>query len=223
MGRSSLRGLRVVVTAGPTREPIDDVRFLSNASTGRMGVELAREARRRGARVTLVAGPCEVPPIAGVAVVRVTTAREMLAATRRAVRGADLAVFAAAPADFRPARRARGKAPKSAIPRSLALVLNPDIAGILGRAKGPRIHVGFALEVGHGRARAREKLLAKRFDAVVLNSPANVGRGGGVALWISPGASPARLPTGDKAATARAILDRAGALLSARDARRSSR
>jgi phosphopantothenoylcysteine decarboxylase/phosphopantothenate--cysteine ligase len=213
MGRSSLRGLRVVVTAGPTREPIDDVRFLSNASTGRMGVELAREAARRGAKATLVAGPCDVPPLPGVVVVRVETAREMLVATRRAARGSDLAVFAAAPADFRPARRLRGKAPKRDIPRSLRLVPNPDVAGLLGRGKGRRVHVGFALEVGDGLARARAKLVAKRFDAIVLNGPQNVGHGGGVALWIVPGSSPARLPTGDKAATARAILDRAERLL----------
>jgi phosphopantothenoylcysteine decarboxylase / phosphopantothenate---cysteine ligase len=209
----------VVVTAGPTREPIDDVRFLSNASTGRMGVELAREARRRGARVTLVAGPCEVPPLLGIDVVRVETAREMLAAARRAVAGSDLAIFAGAPADFRPARRARGKSPKRSIGTTLSLALNPDISAILGRtkglgrSKGRRVHVGFALEVAGGFARAREKLAAKRFDAIVLNSPKNVGRGGGPAWWIAPGAKPARLPTGDKAKTARAILDRAWPLL----------
>lgn len=203
----------MVVTAGPTREPIDDVRFLSNASTGRMGAELAREARRRGARVTLVAGPCDLPPLPGVVVVRVETAREMLAATRRAARGCALAVFAAAPADVRPARRLPGKARKAALPRSLPLTINPDVAATLGRSKGRRVHVGFALEVGDGRARAREKLRAKRFDAVVLNGPENVGRGGGVASWIVEGAPPERLPTGDKAATARAILDRAEPLL----------
>jgi phosphopantothenoylcysteine decarboxylase/phosphopantothenate--cysteine ligase len=216
MGARSLRGLRVLVTAGPTREPIDAVRFVSNASTGRMGAELAREARRRGARVTLVAGPCELPPTPGVDVVRVETAREMLAAARRAARGADLAVFAAAPADVRPARPRRGKTPKAALPRSLPLAVNPDVAATLGRTKGTRVHVGFALEVGDGLARALRKLAAKRFDAIVLNGPENVGRGGGVAAWIAPGSPPARLPTGDKAATARAILDRAQALLAAR-------
>ena len=216
MGARSLRGLFVVVTAGPTREPIDAVRFLSNASTGRMGVELARGARRRGARVTLVAGPCELPGTPGVDVVRVGTAREMLAATRRAARTADVVVFAAAPADVRPARARRGKTPKAALPRSLPLVVNPDVAAILGRSKGRRLHVGFALEVGEGRSRALEKLRAKRFDAIVLNGPENVGRGGGVAVWIAPGEPPRRLPTGDKAATARAILDRTEALLAGR-------
>jgi phosphopantothenoylcysteine decarboxylase / phosphopantothenate---cysteine ligase len=212
--RSPLAGLRVLVTAGPTREPIDPVRFLSNASTGRMGWELAREARRRGARVALVLGPCELPDPEGVDVVRVETARQMLAAARRAARGTSLAVFAAAPADWRPARAARGKRPKASFggrPR-LALVENPDVAATLGRRKGARVHVGFALETGDAIARARRKMAAKRFDAVVVNGPRNVGRGGGAA-WFVGGGAPVRLPTGDKAATARAILDLAEALL----------
>lgn len=210
--------VRVVVTAGPTREPMDDVRYLTNASTGRMGIEIAREARRRGARVTLVLGPTtEVPP-ERVDVVRVTTCREMLTAARRAVRGADLVVFAAAPADWRPATRVRGKLKKDGTgrPRGLTLVENPDIAATLGRTKGVRVHVGFALEVQRPFFFARRKLQKKRFDAIVLNSPANVGRGGGAVYWIEPGAEPRRLAARDKAAVARDITARAFARLAGR-------
>ena len=215
---SALRGLAVLVTAGPTREPIDPVRFLSNASTGRMGWEIAREVRRRGGRPTLVLGPSPLRDPRGVAVVRVETAREMLAAARRAARGAAIAVFAAAPADWRPVRTSREKRPKSSFggrPR-LRLVENPDVAATLGRKKGARLHVGFALETRDALARAARKMAAKRFDAVVVNGPENVGRGGGRAWFVERGSAPSRLPTGDKAATARAIVDRVEAMLRAR-------
>ncbi len=211
---------RVVVTAGPTREHLDDVRYLSNASTGRMGWELAREARRRGAKVTLVLGPVELPAVPGVEVVRVLSTRDLLVATRKAVRGADLVVFAAAPADWRPAVRVRGKLKKDGRGRArvLRLVENPDVAATLGRTKGRRVHVGFALEVRDGLRYARGKLARKRLDAIVLNGPQNLGAGGGDACWITPGAEPLPLPTGDKHATARAILDQAFALLAKRRA-----
>lgn len=208
------RPLRVVVTAGPTREPLDDVRYLSNASTGRMGIELAREARRRGARVTLVLGPTAEAPPPGVDVVRVETCRDMLTATRRAARAADVLVFAAAPADWRPAVRAKGKLKKdgSGRPRALTLVENPDIAATLGRTKGKRVHVGFALEVQRPFFFARRKLEKKRFDAIVLNSPANVGAGGGAVYWMTPGAEPRTLAARDKRGVAKAIVARAFAL-----------
>jgi phosphopantothenoylcysteine decarboxylase/phosphopantothenate--cysteine ligase len=201
----------VLVTAGPTREFLDDVRFLSNASTGLMGWEIAREAKRRGAKVTLVLGPCERPPLRGVETIPVVTTRELLAASRRAVRGADLAVFAAAPSDWRPLRRALGKIKKDPERpvRRLTLVENPDVAATLGRRKGGRVHVGFALEVQQPFEYARRKLYAKHFDAIVLNGPENVGAGtGGAVWWIARGSDPVRLPSSSKAATARAILDR---------------
>jgi phosphopantothenoylcysteine decarboxylase / phosphopantothenate---cysteine ligase len=206
------------VTAGPTREPIDDVRHLSNESTGRMGIEIAREARRRGARVTLVLGPTSEPPPDGVATVRVTTARELLAATRSAARGADVVVFAAAPADWRPATRVRGKIEKRrAGALTLRLVENPDVAATLGARKGARMHVGFALEASDGFARATSKLARKRFDAIVLNGPRNVGAGGGDVWWIARDGARSRLPSSPKAATARAIVARTWALVAAAD------
>ena len=219
MPRPSRDPSRVVVTAGPTREPLDDVRALTNLSTGRMGIELARVAHRRGARVTLLLGPTHLEPPAGVATVRVETTRDLLRAARTAVRDADLVLFAAAPADWRPARRVRGKLSKdgSGLAVTIRLVENPDVAATLGRTKGRRVHVGFALEVAGGLANARRKLTRKRFDAIVLNGPENVGRGGGKAWFVAPGAPPVALPTGDKRATARAILDLV-ALLPARRA-----
>lgn len=200
---------RVLVTAGPTREYLDDVRYLSNASMGLMGWEIAREAKRRGARVTLLLGPCEVPPLPGVETVPVVSTRDLLHAARKAIRWTDLAVFAAAPSDWRPLKRAAGKIKKDpAHPvRRLILVENPDVAAILGHRKGSRVHVGFALEVQNPFEYARRKLYAKNFDAIVLNGPENVGHGKGDVWWIARGADPVRLPSSTKASTAKALLD----------------
>jgi len=216
--RTSRRTPRVVVTAGPTREAIDDVRFLSNASTGRMGIEIARDLARRGASVVLVLGPTTESPPTGLETHRVTSTREMLAVTRRAARGADLVVFAAAPADWRPASRVRGKIAKRRVPgpRTLRLVETPDVAATLGRRKGARVHVGFALEVANALENAREKMARKSFDAVVLNGPRNVGPGGGAVWWIEGAARPVRIDRGGKRATAKAVAARSWALLELR-------
>jgi phosphopantothenoylcysteine decarboxylase/phosphopantothenate--cysteine ligase len=170
LGRAGgLAGRKVVVTAGPTREPIDAVRFISNASTGKMGYALATAARLRGARVTLVSGPSSLLDPAGVEVVRVGTAREMLEATVRAAAKADVAIGAAAPADYAPARPSPGKLPKAQVPAQLALEPTPDILAELGKRKGKRILVGFAAETEDIRARARKKLEAKRLDLIFAN------------------------------------------------------
>ena len=221
MATARTRPLRVVVTAGPTREPMDDVRYLSNASTGAMGVALAREARRRGAHVTLVLGPSALPRLARVRTIDVVTCRDLLRATRAAVRGADLVFFAAAPADWRPAVRLQGKRKKdgSGRPITLRLVENPDVAETLGRSKGRRLHVGFALEVRDAERHARAKMATKRFDAVVVNGPENVGKGGGSAAILFPDVRAVPLPTGNKTATARAIFDAVWARLPALGAR----
>lgn len=213
---SLLRGLKVVITAGPTREHIDAVRFLTNASTGRMGIEMAKAAAHRGARVTLVLGPIGLEPPAGVRSVPVVSTAEMLKAARAAVQGADLAVFAAAPADWRPVRRRRGKPARTDEVWRLELTSTQDIAATLGRHKHDRLHVGFALEVARGEKRAREKLTRKRFDAIVLNTPANIGRGGGRASWITEGDKGLALPTSSKPVLAYAILDHVEDLLHAR-------
>jgi phosphopantothenoylcysteine decarboxylase/phosphopantothenate--cysteine ligase len=164
--------LRVLVTAGPTRERVDPVRFLSNDSSGRMGFALAEAAARAGHRVTLVAGPVELPTPSGVRRIDVESALEMLAACRKAFRGADLLVMAAAVADWRPARVLTGKwraKDGGARRTSLALVRNPDILATLAARKGRRVVCGFALETGAGERRARAKLARKGLDCIVLN------------------------------------------------------
>lgn len=164
--------LHVVVTAGPTREYVDPVRYISNVSSGKMGFEIAAEAARRGCEVTLVAGPVRLETPAGVQRVDVESAREMLAAVRKAFRGADALVMAAAVADWRPARRLAGKWRKKddgTDTAVLELVKNPDVLATVARNKGRRVVVAFALETGDGERRARRKMARKNADFVVLN------------------------------------------------------
>lgn len=164
--------LRVLVSAGPTREWVDPVRFLSNASSGKMGFAIAAEAARRGCAVTLVAGPVALETPAGVRRIDVESAREMLAVLRREFRRADALFMAAAVADWRPARRLGGKwraKDGGAAGATLALVRNPDVVATLARRKGARSVVAFALETGSGLRRARGKLVRKNADFIVLN------------------------------------------------------
>ncbi len=168
--------LHLVVTAGPTREYIDPVRYLSNESSGKMGFALAAEAAARGHKVTLIAGPVhqETPP--GVRRVDVVSARDMLKALRTAFQGADGLIMAAAVADFRPARKLRGKWKKTpgdgGSQVNLALVENPDLLATMGRRKGKRCIVGFALETSQGMKHARAKMQRKNADFIVLNGAA---------------------------------------------------
>lgn len=175
-GRHDLAGRRFVVLSGPTREPVDAVRFLSNASSGRMGREIALEAARRGARVTLISGPVDpaiLPRHPAIEIRSVMTAREMLAAAR-AAQPSDVIVFAAAVADAAPARPARRKLSRERLGSVIRLVPTPDIAASLPPRPG-QCRIGFALESGDGRARAARKLAAKQFDLIVLNGPDSIG------------------------------------------------
>jgi len=174
----SLRGVRVLVNAGPTREHLDDVRFLSNPSTGRMGFAVAAEAVARGATVTLVAGPTEVEPPPGVELVRVESAAQMHRACAKAFARSKIFVATAAVSDFRPARRLRGKVPKDSADRELRLEPTEDIVATLARRKGRRVVVGFAAQGDRTLARAREKLRNKALDLIVAN---RVGPGRGFA------------------------------------------
>ncbi len=170
-----LRQLHILITAGPTREYFDSVRFISNPSSGKMGYAIALAAARRGHRVTLVSGPVALRPLTGVRMIPVTTAAEMAAAAKRAFKTADAAIFTAAVCDYRPRHRARLKVPKTGRPMRLELVPTEDIAASLGRRKGRRITIAFALEDRDGRAKAQRKLIVKNCDAIVLNGPQNVG------------------------------------------------
>ncbi|MFC0596717.1 bifunctional phosphopantothenoylcysteine decarboxylase/phosphopantothenate--cysteine ligase CoaBC [Thermus composti] len=164
-----LGGLRLLVSAGPTREYLDPVRFLSNPSSGRMGYAVAEAARDRGAEVVLVSGPTALPDPWGVEVVRVESALEMRQAILERYAWADAVVMAAAVADYRPAEVLKEKEPKVEAERLLRLVPNPDILKELGERKGQKVLVGFAMETGEGLERARGKLLRKNLDFIVLN------------------------------------------------------
>jgi phosphopantothenoylcysteine decarboxylase / phosphopantothenate---cysteine ligase len=164
-----LAGERVLITAGPTREPIDPVRFLSNAASGTQGIELAREALARGAEVDLVLGPTHLEPPAGARTARVTTAREMDAAVRERAPGATIAIATAAVADWRPASTHEHKVKKTEDAPPLALERNPDVLANLGARKDGTFLVGFAAETQAFEANAREKLARKHLDAIVVN------------------------------------------------------
>ncbi|HTT70156.1 MAG TPA: bifunctional phosphopantothenoylcysteine decarboxylase/phosphopantothenate--cysteine ligase CoaBC [Anaeromyxobacteraceae bacterium] len=176
-----LEGRRVVVTAGPTREPLDPVRFISNPSTGRMGYAVARVAARRGAEVVLVSGPVELPDPPGLRTVRVTTAEEMARAVEGEAEEFDLFVGAAAVSDFRPKSPAPVKKKKTEDDEEIVLTRTPDILAGLGRRFGGRagapILVGFAAETEALLANARKKLASKRCDLVVANKVGKAGAG----------------------------------------------
>ena len=168
--------MKLLVTAGPTREFLDDVRFLSNASTGRMGCAIAQAAADAGAQVTLVCGPISGPLPACDTLVPVTSAEEMRRAVLAGAADADAVIMAAAVADYRPAGRVPGKMRKDEAGLTLPLERTPDILAELGAQKGRRVLVGFALEAGDdARESALRKLREKRLDLIVLNRPAAMG------------------------------------------------
>jgi len=183
LGNLDLSGRRVVVTAGPTREPIDPVRFISNPSSGKMGYAIASVAARRGAEVVLVSGPTALEDPPGVRTVRVETAEEMARAVEGATTGMDLFVAAAAVSDYRPASPASHKIRKGTGDESLSLTRTPDILAGLGARLGGvpdgPVLVGFAAETEEVIARAREKLKGKRCDLVVANKVGGPGAGFG--------------------------------------------
>ena len=183
LGRRDLVGRRVVVTAGPTREPIDPVRFISNPSSGRMGYALAQVAARRGAEVVLVSGPTELPDPEGVRVVRVLTAEQMAEAVLAEAGAMDLFVGAAAVSDYRPAKVSPQKIRKGPGDETLVLSRTPDILAGLGQRfsgqAGAPVLVGFAAETEEVISRAREKLRTKGCDLVVANKVGLPGAGFG--------------------------------------------
>lgn len=173
-----LEGKRILVTAGPTEEPLDPARILTNRSSGKMGVAVARRAAERGAEVILVAGPLKVSPPNGVRHIPVGTAREMHDRVLEAFPEVDVVIKAAAVADFRPVRQGKGKIKKQQIGSSLALVKNPDILAKLGRIKRKnQILVGFAAETDEVVEKGRAKLKKKNLDILVLNDVSQPGAG----------------------------------------------
>lgn len=177
-----LAGKHVMITAGPTHEPIDPVRFIGNSSSGKMGRALASEALSRGARVTVISGPVVISYPSGADVVGVTTALEMRDEAVSRFPDTDIAVMCAAVADYRPASCADRKIKRSGVDEmTLTLVRNPDIAATLGAMKRPAQRlVGFALETDHAEDNGRGKLASKNLDMIVVNSLENAGAGFGV-------------------------------------------
>ena len=219
-----LRGKRVLVTAGPTYEDVDPVRYVGNRSSGRMGFAVADEAMRRGAHVTLVAGPTAIEPPAVRELVRVRSAAEMHAAVLARADAMDVAVLAAAVADYAPAEREAQKVPKGGDTMTLVLKKTPDILADLGArrlasATGP-VLVGFAAETHDVVARAKAERERKHADLIVANDVSRADAGFGVetnaVVIIGPDGPDAveTLPLQSKARVAAAILDRVEALIS---------
>jgi phosphopantothenoylcysteine decarboxylase/phosphopantothenate--cysteine ligase len=177
-----MKKLHVLLTAGPTYEPLDPVRFLGNRSTGKMGYAIAEAFAVAGVEVTLVSGPSQLPAPTSplVRTVRVETAAQMYAAAAEVAQSADIWVFAAAVADYRPAHVASEKIKKAGETLTLELVKNVDIAATLGQTKQTeQFAVGFALETTNELAHAQDKLHRKHFDLIVLNSLRDTGAGFG--------------------------------------------
>jgi phosphopantothenoylcysteine decarboxylase / phosphopantothenate---cysteine ligase len=219
--RGSLLGKLVVVTAGPTYEDIDAVRYVGNRSSGKMGYAVAAEAARRGARVVLVSGPTHLPAPAGIEVIPVRSAHEMRGAVQQHAADADIVVMAAAVADYAPEARAAGKIEKNDAPMELRLVRTPDILAELGRARrgaSTPVLVGFAAESGDPVARAKEKLQRKQVDFIVANDISRSDAGFEVdmnAVTIVSAERDDHIPLAPKAEIAAAVLDRAEARLAA--------
>jgi phosphopantothenoylcysteine decarboxylase/phosphopantothenate--cysteine ligase len=209
--KEDLAGKRVLVTAGPTQEPLDPIRYISNLSSGRMGYDIAAEAVARGAQVTLVSGPCALRDPEGADVVRVRTAEQMLAACEEPFAQADVAVFVAAVSDWRPAQQADAKMKRDGSDLTVTFVPNPDIAATLGARKGGTYTVVFAAETGDPIEAAKGKLVRKNADLCVANNVSEPGMGMGAAdnhVWLVDAQHVEEVPAANKRVVARCILDR---------------
>ncbi|WP_412026802.1 bifunctional phosphopantothenoylcysteine decarboxylase/phosphopantothenate--cysteine ligase CoaBC [Deinococcus yunweiensis] len=208
-----LAGRTVVVSAGPTREYLDPVRFISNPSSGKMGFAVAEEARDRGASVVLVTGPVTLPDPQGVTTVRIESALELRDAVVSAAQGADIVVMTAAVADYRAADQATEKQAKVAGDVTIHLTPNPDILAQLGADKGNRVLVGFAMETHAGVERAAAKATRKNADFILLNYPTREGTAFGgddnQVTLVRPDGTHEDWPRVSKREVARRLLDEA--------------
>ena len=215
--KKDMEGLRVMVTAGPSREALDPVRYISNHSTGKMGYAIAQAAQKRGAEVTLLSGPVAIEAPQGVKLVPFTTTQELLDRASELAREQDLLIQAAAPADYRAKEVAPQKIKKQGgEPMTFTLVENPDVAATLGKAKrSGQVFVGFAAETNDVLAHARDKLARKNLDMIVANDVTRPGAGfdvdTNIVTFITKDGQEA-LPMMSKAEVAQRILDRALAL-----------
>lgn len=213
-----LRGKTVLITSGPTREHLDPVRFLSNASSGAMGFALAAAAKKEGATVTVVSGPTNLEPPPGIRVVKITTAMQMHRETLRRVRAADLVIGAAAVSDWRVAKTSAQKIKRKGSPLRLTLIPNRDIIKDAASLRRPgQIFVGFALETRRAEAYARGKLERKGLDLVVANGPESLASGRISATLVAKGWT-RRVPPGPKARVARIVVAESMRLMNERRA-----
>jgi len=217
-GKQDLAGKTLLVTAGPTREEIDPVRFLSNYSSGKMGYAIAVAASHRGARVVMVSGPVNLPEPHGVETIQVASAMEMHQAVMAEAEHADIIIKAAAVADFRPTARGEQKIKKgSSETMMVELQRNPDILAELGEKKGSRILIGFAAETEELLKNAREKLTKKNLDMIVANDVTQEGAGfdvdTNIVRFLSADGSVEELPEMSKVLVAETLLDRVSVLL----------
>ena len=215
--KKDMEGLRVMVTAGPSREALDPVRYISNRSSGKMGYAIAQAAQKRGAEVTLLSGPVAIEVPQGVKLVPFTTTHELLDRASELAQEQDLLIQAAAPADYRAKEVAPQKIKKQGgEPMTFTLVENPDVAATLGKAKrSGQVFVGFAAETNDVLAHARDKLARKNLDMIVANDVTRPGAGfdvdTNIVTLITKDGQEA-LPMMSKAEVAQRILDRALAL-----------
>ena len=215
--KKEMEGLRVMVTAGPSREALDPVRYISNRSSGKMGYAIAQAAQKRGAEVTLLSGPVAIEAPQGVKLVPFTTTQELLDRASELAQEQDLLIQAAAPADYRAKEVAPQKIKKQGgEPMTFTLVENPDVAATLGKAKrSGQVFVGFAAETNDVLAHARDKLARKNLDMIVTNDVTRPGAGfdvdTNIVTFITKDGQEA-LPMMSKAEVAQRILDRALAL-----------
>ena len=220
--REQLLGTRMVVTAGGTREPLDDVRFVGNRSSGRMGVELAEEARRRGAEVTLVAANLAVPTPGGIELVAAPSAADVEREVLSRAADADVVVMAAAVADYRPAEAVAGKRGKDAASWTLELEPTTDVLRALGEREDGPLLVGFAAESGGGIERARQKLTDKNVNLIVFNDVSRDDIGFDSEeneVTLIGGDGERQVEKAPKRAVAGAILDEVARLLEEADGR----
>jgi phosphopantothenoylcysteine decarboxylase / phosphopantothenate---cysteine ligase len=178
---------RVLILSGPTHEYFDPVRFIGNASSGKMGKALAEEAVFQGLDVEFISGPVpsENLPNIGKPVIRATSAKEMLAAAQEKFSSACIIIFAAAVADFQPLEKSDEKVPKLGTNMTIELKPTPDIAATLcANKRKDQIAIGFALQTHDGETKAREKLVSKNLDGIVLNTPSTLGAESGLFTWI---------------------------------------
>jgi phosphopantothenoylcysteine decarboxylase/phosphopantothenate--cysteine ligase len=214
----SMSGLKVVVTAGPTVEDLDPVRFISNRSSGKMGYAFAETALRKGAEVFLVSGPTNLTAPVGAKVIRIRSASEMKEEVLKLYADADIVVKAAAVADYRPGKHMKHKIKKSGAAMTLSLVPTEDILGLLGKEKKQQVLVGFAAETENILEHGREKLLQKNLDMIVVNdvSAGVFGEDRATVHILSPSAKTVTLGNESKVAIADRVLDLAVAVRTSR-------